>query len=152
MLRVIVRCLLISLLLAVPAAAAFAAGIAGIDQIFSAGNRRAAIAVGAVIALSAFVSSLLASWWNGGAAAAAAAVAGAAPGTAGPDQGVVKWFNVAKGFGFITLDSGGDIFVHFRDIRGEGHRSLTSGQRVAFAVKQTDKGPQAHDVTVIGGD
>lgn len=145
MLRVIVRCLVISLLVAIPAAAAFAAGVAGIDQILSAGNLSAAVWVGAVIAVSAFVSALLASWWNG------RAVASAEQGASGPDQGVVKWFNVAKGFGFITLDSGGDIFVHFRDIRGDGHRSLTAGQRVAFAVKRTEKGPQAHDVTVIGG-
>lgn len=148
MFKVIVRCLLVSLLVAIPTAAAFGTGVAGIDQLFSAGSASAAVTVGAVIAVSAFVSSLLASWWNGG----SPAVAASATDAAGPDQGVVKWFNVAKGFGFITLDSGGDIFVHFRDIRGEGHRSLTAGQRVAFTVKQTDKGPQAHDVSVLGGD
>lgn len=62
------------------------------------------------------------------------------------EAGEVKWFNVSKGFGFITRDSGDDIFVHFRAIRGEGHRTLTEGQRVDFIVNQRDKGLQAEDV------
>lgn len=65
------------------------------------------------------------------------------------EMGTVKWFNVSKGFGFITRDSGGDVFVHFRSIRGTGHRSLAEGQRVRFAIVQSDKGMQAEDVTVI---
>lgn len=65
------------------------------------------------------------------------------------EMGTVKWFNVSKGFGFITRDSGGDVFVHFRSIRGTGHRSLAEGQRVRFAIIQSDKGLQAEDVTVI---
>ena len=62
------------------------------------------------------------------------------------DQGQVKWFNVSKGFGFITKDDGEEIFVHFRSIRGEGRRSLRDGQSVTFVVAQSDKGPQAEDV------
>ena len=62
------------------------------------------------------------------------------------EQGEVKWFNVSKGFGFITKDDGEEIFVHFRSIRGEGRRSLRDGQRVSFVVAQSDKGPQAEDV------
>ena len=62
------------------------------------------------------------------------------------DTGTVKWFNTSKGFGFISRDSGDDIFVHFRAIRGEGHRVLVEGQRVEFAVMQRDKGLQAEDV------
>ena len=62
------------------------------------------------------------------------------------EQGQVKWFNVSKGFGFITKDDGEEIFVHFRSIRGEGRRSLRDGQRVSFVVAQSDKGPQAEDV------
>jgi CspA family cold shock protein len=62
------------------------------------------------------------------------------------EQGQVKWFNVSKGFGFITKDDGEEIFVHFRSIRGEGRRSLKDGQRVSFVVAETDKGPQAEDV------
>ncbi|WP_277289044.1 cold-shock protein, partial [Thalassolituus oleivorans] len=61
----------------------------------------------------------------------------------GRERGVVKWFNVKKGFGFITWDEGEDVFVHFRSIRGQGHRSLTEGQRVKFSVVRGQKGPQA---------
>lgn len=67
----------------------------------------------------------------------------------GRERGVVKWFNVKKGFGFITWDEGEDVFVHFRSIRGQGHRSLSEGQRVKFAVVRGDKGPQAEDVSAI---
>ncbi|WXL28008.1 cold-shock protein [Ectopseudomonas mendocina] len=63
------------------------------------------------------------------------------------ETGTVKWFNTSKGFGFISRDSGDDIFVHFRAIRGEGHRVLIEGQRVEFSVMQRDKGLQAEDVT-----
>ncbi|WP_295477015.1 cold-shock protein [uncultured Pseudomonas sp.] len=62
------------------------------------------------------------------------------------DTGTVKWFNSSKGFGFISRDSGDDIFVHFRAIRGEGHRVLVEGQRVEFSVMNRDKGLQAEDV------
>ncbi len=67
----------------------------------------------------------------------------------GRERGVVKWFNVKKGFGFITWDEGEDVFVHFRSIRGQGHRSLTEGQRVKFSVVRGEKGPQAEDVSAI---
>ncbi|WP_422134470.1 cold-shock protein [Endozoicomonas sp. ALD040] len=62
------------------------------------------------------------------------------------ETGTVKWFNVSKGFGFITRDSGEDVFVHYRTIRGEGHRTLSEGQRVEFIVVEKDKGLQAEDV------
>ena len=67
----------------------------------------------------------------------------------GRERGVVKWFNVKKGFGFITWDEGEDVFVHFRSIRGQGHRSLTEGQRVKFTVVRGQKGPQAEDVSAL---
>ncbi len=67
-------------------------------------------------------------------------------GAAAREQGQVKWFNVSKGFGFITKDDGEEIFVHFRSIRGGGRRGLRDGQRVSFFVAQSDKGPQAEDV------
>lgn len=63
------------------------------------------------------------------------------------ERGTVKWFNAAKGFGFITRESGEDIFVHFRSIQGKGHRSLGEGQAVIFSVTEGDKGLQAVDVT-----
>lgn len=67
------------------------------------------------------------------------------------EQGLVKWFNFTKGFGFITRDSGDDIFVHFKSIRGEGEgkRGLRDGQRVEFSVIEGDKGLQADDVVVL---
>lgn len=65
------------------------------------------------------------------------------------EQGTVKWFNTAKGFGFISRDSGEDIFVHFRAIRGEGHRVLVEDERVEFCVVQREKGLQAEDVTIL---
>ena len=65
------------------------------------------------------------------------------------EQGVVKWFNATKGFGFITRAGGEDVFVHYRNIRGEGHRSLREGQRVSFIVVAGEKGLQADDVQAI---
>jgi len=63
------------------------------------------------------------------------------------ERGTVKWFNAAKGFGFITRENGEDVFVHFRSIKGKGHRSLGEGQAVIFSVAEGDKGLQAVDVT-----
>ena len=63
--------------------------------------------------------------------------------------GEVKWFNVNKGYGFITRDDGEDVFVHFRAIRGRGHRTLAEGQKVRYHVIQNERGLQADDVTVI---
>ncbi len=62
------------------------------------------------------------------------------------EKGTVKWFNDTKGFGFIRREVGEDVFVHFRAIRGQGHRSLRDGQHVEFSVVKGDKGFQAEDV------
>jgi cold shock protein len=61
-------------------------------------------------------------------------------------NGTVKWFNDPKGFGFITLAHGNDVFVHFRDIAGDGYRSLYEGQRVSFEVATSPKGKRAINV------
>ena len=60
--------------------------------------------------------------------------------------GTVKWFNDSKGFGFIQMDGGEDVFVHQSAIEMEGHRTLSEGQRVEFDVAQGEKGPKAENV------
>ena len=64
--------------------------------------------------------------------------------------GTVKWFNDEKGFGFISQENGGpDVFAHFRQIKGDGFKSLAEGQRVEFRVAQGQKGLQAEDIVVL---
>jgi CspA family cold shock protein len=64
-------------------------------------------------------------------------------------EGTVKWFNADKGFGFISVDGGSDVFVHFSAIVADGYRSLEENQRVKFEIKQGPKGPQAEQVQKI---
>ena len=65
-------------------------------------------------------------------------------------SGVVKWFNNEKGYGFIAVDGGQDVFVHYSAIQADGYRSLDEGQRVEFEVAQGPKGPQADAVRIVG--
>lgn len=65
------------------------------------------------------------------------------------EQGTVKWFNADKGFGFLSRESGDDVFVHFSAIQGDGFKSLEEGQAVSFAVQQGDRGLQAANVTKL---
>lgn len=67
----------------------------------------------------------------------------------GDEEGTVKWFNVKKGFGFIVRDSGDEVFVHFRAIRGRGRRVLRQGQLVRFNVVEAEKGLQADNVSIL---
>ncbi|WP_076459572.1 cold-shock protein [Limosilactobacillus caccae] len=62
------------------------------------------------------------------------------------EQGTVKWFNNDKGYGFISRDSGDDVFVHFSAIQGDGFKSLEEGQHVTFDVEEGDRGLQAANV------
>jgi CspA family cold shock protein len=64
-------------------------------------------------------------------------------------QGTVKWFNDDKGFGFLAVDGGQDVFVHFSAIQSDGFKSLQENQRVEFEVVQGPKGPQAEKVRVV---
>lgn len=65
------------------------------------------------------------------------------------ENGTVKWFNNDKGYGFIEYNDSEDIFVHFTAIEGEGFKSLTEGQKVAFEIAEGTRGPQASRVSVI---
>lgn len=65
------------------------------------------------------------------------------------EKGTVKWFNGAKGFGFITRQSGDDVFVHFRAIVGDGYKTLNEGDSVQFDVEQGPKGLQALNVAKV---
>jgi CspA family cold shock protein len=63
--------------------------------------------------------------------------------------GTVKWFNDSKGYGFIQRENGSDLFVHYRSIAGNGHKTLKEGQQVSFIEVQGQKGPQADNVIVL---
>ncbi|MDX5474339.1 MAG: cold-shock protein CspD [Bacillaceae bacterium] len=64
-------------------------------------------------------------------------------------NGKVKWFNNEKGFGFIEVEGGDDVFVHFSAIQGEGFKSLEEGQEVSFEIVEGNRGPQAANVTKL---
>ena len=64
-------------------------------------------------------------------------------------KGTVKWFNESKGFGFVTKEDGGDVFVHYSAIQGNGFKTLAEGQAVTFEVVDGPKGPKAENVTKI---
>ena len=77
--------------------------------------------------------------------------------TAGPEQhgdiempqGKVKWFNNAKGYGFIVQDEGPEVFVHYSAIQGDGYKALAEGEEVTFEISDSDKGPQATNVVKV---
>lgn len=64
------------------------------------------------------------------------------------NTGTVKWFNAEKGFGFIEVEGGDDVFVHFSAIQSEGFKTLEEGQTVNFGIEEGQRGPQATNVTV----
>lgn len=65
------------------------------------------------------------------------------------NTGTVKWFNSEKGFGFITKDTGGDLFVHFSAIQGSGFKSLEEGAKVSFDIVESDRGEQAANIAAL---
>lgn len=64
-------------------------------------------------------------------------------------QGIVKWFNAEKGFGFISTEEGQDVFAHFSQIQADGFKSLEDGQKVAFDVEEGQRGPQATNIVKL---
>lgn len=64
-------------------------------------------------------------------------------------NGTVKWFNDAKGFGFLSQEGGADVFVHHSEIRAEGFKTLNEGDQVSFEVVESPKGPRAANVTAV---
>ncbi|WP_414044069.1 cold-shock protein [Macrococcus animalis] len=64
-------------------------------------------------------------------------------------QGTVKWFNAEKGFGFIEVEGGDDVFAHFSAIQGEGYKSLEEGQAVEFEIEEGQRGPQAANIVKL---
>ncbi|MGN7479022.1 cold-shock protein [Solibacillus silvestris] len=64
-------------------------------------------------------------------------------------QGTVKWFNAEKGFGFIEVEGGKDVFAHFSAIQGEGFKSLDEGQKVEFGIEEGQRGPQATNIVKL---
>lgn len=65
-------------------------------------------------------------------------------------EGTVKWFNADKGYGFIQVEDGDDVFVHFSAIQSDGFKSLSEGDKVEFEITDSERGPQAVNVTKIG--
>ncbi|RCV89167.1 cold-shock protein [Billgrantia montanilacus] len=150
--KVMFRCTLISLLLAAPAPLLIA-----LFLYFAGGDTSrqllATLEVGGVAAVylatlvAVFLLLLVATLFVHGVSPRLAAIADVE--NDDREIGEVKWFNVNKGYGFIKRDSGEDVFVHFRAIRGRGHRTLAEGQKVRYYVIENERGLQADDVTVI---
>ena len=65
------------------------------------------------------------------------------------NNGVVKWFNSEKGFGFISVEGGDDVFAHFSAIQGNGYKTLEEGQKVSFNIVKGARGPQAENITIL---
>ena len=65
------------------------------------------------------------------------------------NNGIVKWFNSEKGFGFISVEGGDDVFAHFSAIQGNGYKTLEEGQKVSFNIVKGARGPQAENVTIL---
>lgn len=126
-----------------------------VSSYLSAGGTVSVIGLGLISFALALVAIAIAGSSSGASASATRSQSKGASsvsnedGATGSETGTVKWFNVNKGFGFITTSEGEDVFVHFRSIRGRGRRSLRQGQSVCFDLTKGDKGIQAENVSVV---
>ncbi|KAA0012143.1 cold shock domain-containing protein [Billgrantia pellis] len=150
--KVIFRCTLISLLLAAPAPllVALSLGLADVGlprQLLTLLEVGGVAAAYLAVVAAVFVLLLIATLATHALSPQLAVLA--AVENDDREIGEVKWFNVNKGYGFIKRESGEDVFVHFRAIRGRGHRTLAEGQKVRYHVIENERGLQADDVTVI---
>lgn len=142
--NIIVRSILIAFLVAIPSPFL-------IDALSGAVEGDTNVTVFAAIYLLAFVGCVIMGLTHSGTSKPAKPNRQPASRTTQSDtreEGTVKWFNVTKGFGFITRDSGEDVFVHYRSVQGNGRRTLREAQRVRFNVVEGEKGLQAEDVSV----
>ena len=147
------KALYASLLAALPAPLILALVEMGTDAELTLGSMSSVVAyliAFVVFAVVAFIATRLATLGQGSSGKKASKPKKKARGAdSNAEEGTVKWINVKKGFGFITRDSGGDVFVHFRAIEGEGRRALRQGQRVRYTVVEAEKGLQANDVVTL---
>jgi cold shock protein len=139
LIKISIICLFISIVASLTIINAHAA--ANFGESFSLLINPEHLKLGAIILASTFIASVLAVRSSASTSASDRKISD------GQEHGTVKWFNAAKGFGFITRENGEDVFVHFRSIQGKGHRSLGEGQAVIFSVTEGEKGLQAVDVT-----
>ncbi|MFQ3786640.1 cold-shock protein [Halomonas sp. A29] len=150
--KVIIRCTLISLLLALPSPLLIALFVTLIEddlarQLFVMIEAGGVTSIYPAVVAAVFVLLLVATLLLHSFSPRLAVLADVE--NDDREIGEVKWFNVNKGYGFIKRESGEDVFVHFRAIRGRGHRTLAEGQKVRYHVIENDRGLQADDVTVI---
>ncbi|MGR2738277.1 cold-shock protein [Billgrantia sp. Q4P2] len=150
--KVIIRCTLISLLLALPSPLLIALFVTLIEvdlarQLFAMIEVVGATSIYLAGVAAVFVLLLIATLTLHAFSPRLAVLADVE--NDDREIGEVKWFNVNKGYGFIKRESGEDVFVHFRAIRGRGHRTLAEGQKVRYHVIENERGLQADDVTVI---
>ena len=141
-LKILITSFVVSVIAAVINVQLQAGNTAGIVESFSLIFSANYVKTWALLFISAIIASLISvKLASASTSSSKAAIA------KGQERGTVKWFNAAKGFGFITRENGEDVFVHFRSIQGKGHRSLGEGQAVIFSVTEGEKGLQAVDVT-----
>ena len=143
-LKILITSFVVSVIAAVINVQLQAGNTAGIVESFSLIFSANYVKTWALFFISAIIASLISVKLASASASPSSSKAAIAK---GQERGTVKWFNAAKGFGFITRENGEDVFVHFRSIQGKGHRSLGEGQAVIFSVTEGEKGLQAVDVT-----